>query len=270
MAVIVTVNDLTNPALEPYRKLQDRQSQSRAGLFVAEGRSVFARMVESGRHQVQSVLVSPAALVALESSIARLPAETPVYVLPPAEIRVTAGFAIHQGCVALASRGSEPDTSAALQHNPATVVVLEELADPDNVGSIFRSARALGGDAVLLSQGTADPLYRKTIRTSMGAVFDLPYGRSRDLVADVAELRNRGYLVAALTPAAPATTIAGWAAHVADGRKVALLVGNEGDGLSGRLLQAANVRVRVPMRAGADSINVHVAVAVALSYLGRT
>ena len=146
-----------------------------------------------------------------------------------------------------------------------TVILLEGVTDPDNVGSIFRAARALGGDLVLLTKRSADPLYRKTIRTSTGAVFEVPYGFCDDGREQVEQFRRDGWRVAALTPAADAVSIHD--AGIGRDEHLVLLAGTEEGGLSSTLLGLADARVSIPMRRGADSLNVAVATAIALAVL---
>jgi tRNA G18 (ribose-2'-O)-methylase SpoU len=144
-------------------------------------------------------------------------------------------------------------------------VVLEDIVDHENVGAIFRCAAALGFDAVILAPRCADPLYRRAVKVSMGAVFSVPYARLDDWRGGLAGLRRAGFLVLALTPAADAMAIE----QVSAGGKIALLLGTEGDGLSGRWLAAADARVRIPMSAGVGSLNVASAAAIACYLLGR-
>ena len=144
------------------------------------------------------------------------------------------------------------------------VVVLEDLVDHANVGAVFRAAAALGMDAVLLSPRCADPLYRRSVKVSMGAVFSVPYTRMTRWYDGLDELRQAGFLVLALTPAAEAVALD----EVVTPERFAVVMGNEGEGLSKRWLSDADVRVRIPMRAGVDSLNVAAAAAVAFYVLG--
>jgi tRNA G18 (ribose-2'-O)-methylase SpoU len=145
------------------------------------------------------------------------------------------------------------------------VLLLEDLTDPDSIGSLFRSSWALGADAVVLTDRCTDPLYRKAIRTSMGAVFDMPYARCATGRSGVEALRRAGFVLAALTPHTDAESPERPVVQMAG--RLALLVGTEGRGLTEAVLSAADLRLRIPLRRGVDSLNVSVAAAVALATL---
>jgi tRNA G18 (ribose-2'-O)-methylase SpoU len=184
-----------------------------------------------------------------------------VLVVDQATMNGIAGFNIHRGCLAIAER---PEPLTLRQLPLATLgraVVLEGVNNPDNVGGIFRSAAAFGVDAVVLGPGCSDPLYRKSVRTSMAATLAVPSAAAGDWPAAVRVLREHGLRVLALTPASNATSLD---ALPRDLDRVALLVGTEGDGLTQEALDAADDRVRIPMRGSADSLNVTVAASIAL------
>lgn len=265
MPRIIPLSRPDAPELEPYRQLTNPHILRQAGLFAAEGRFVVERLVDRMPARVESLLVTPGGLEALAGTFERLPADTPVYVAPRAVTREIVGYVFHRGCLALGRRHPELTPESVFARDPATMVLLEGVTDPDNVGSIFRSSLALGGEAVLLTSRSADPFYRKTIRTSMGAVFQLPWARCGDGRETVEALRAAGWLVVALTPDAEALPVGD--IEVPEDQRLMLLAGSEGDGLSGELLRAADLRLRVPMRAGADSLNVAVATAIALATL---
>lgn len=268
MPRVIRVRDPDDPRLDGYRDLRDRERASRTGRFVAESGPVVEQLVVSSSYPVESVLLTPGRLEAA-TWLGELLDDTPVYVADAAVLEGVAGFPVHRGCLALGVRGETPRVEDALAGERRTVVVLDAVADPDNVGSIFRSSLALGADAVLLGRTCADPLYRKAIRTSMGAVFRVPHGRFGRAPEATVTLRALGFCVAALTPDSAAEAVADFAARTDVHTPVAFLLGNEGTGLDAEALGAADVRVRIPMRPAADSINVHVAAAVALSHLGR-
>jgi tRNA G18 (ribose-2'-O)-methylase SpoU len=245
-----------------YRIVSDGELLRTRGLFVAEGRLVVRRLVEDARWPVRSVLVSETARASLEGVLERLPSETPVFVGAAADFRGITGHHVHRGCLALGERrpAGEADPVVAAAH---MVVVLEGVGNADNVGSIFRNASAFGADAVLLDPACADPLYRKAIRTSMGAALRVPFARLPAWPDAVELLRTRGFTIAALTPRAPAEDLFGC---VVRGRphRLALVAGTEDAGLSSALERAADLRVRIPVRAEADSLNVATAVGIAL------
>jgi len=247
------------PVIDAYRLVADPRALEREGLFAAEGRLVVERLLEDGRFRVHSVLVTPAAERALAGALARHPGLA-VHVATPQALGEITGFNFHRGCLALAYR-PEPH-SLALSPPPPIVLALESVRDPDNVGGLFRTALALGVGGVVLDGATADPLYRKAIRTSMAATLRLPYVRAASWSRALDELQGSGHLLAALTPRADAQPLADFAARPP--ARVAMLVGSEGDGLSAETLSRADARVRIPVDPRADSLNVVTAAAIAL------
>ena len=188
------------------------------------------------------------------------PLEAPVYVADDAVLREITGFDVHRG--ALAAMGRLPLPSIAhLAASSHRLLVLEGIVDPTNVGAAIRSAAALGFEGIVLDPRCADPLYRRAVKVSMGAVFAVPHARAARWPADLQTLREKGFAVWALTPTAGAVDLEQIAASPPE--RVALLVGTEGPGLSGHALAAADARVRIPMQAGVDSLNVAAAAAVA-------
>jgi tRNA G18 (ribose-2'-O)-methylase SpoU len=264
---IARVDDPADPRLADYRDLKDGAARRRAGILIAETRAVVARLLASGRHPVRSVLTTESGLAALDGPLRRAPAEMPVYVASLAVMRAAAGFDVHRGCLAAADRGLLPDAPSLIAPaGPRVLVALEEIADPDNVGAIFRNALAFGAAAALLSPGAADPLYRKAIRVSVGATLTLPFARAEPWTALPAALRAAGYRVVALTPDPGAADLG---ALAGPGARVALLLGNEGAGLRPETLAASDVRVRIPITRAVDSLNVATAAGIALHWATR-
>jgi tRNA G18 (ribose-2'-O)-methylase SpoU len=260
--VIEAVHDPADARLEGYRDLRDPGLRARDGLFVAESPRVVRRLLEGGHFRVRSVLATEPVIAALRDVLART--ACPVYAAPRALVGAVVGFPFHRGCLALAERG-EPREGEALLGPPGSrrLCVVEEVADPDNVGALFRCARAFGVDAVLLSPGAADPLYRKAIRVSLGATLLVPFARLAPWPAALARLRGAGYRVLALTPEGGHDLV-----DVARGpERVALLVGSEGRGLSEGARAAADLGVRIAAVPGAESLNVATAAAIALHHL---
>lgn len=231
------------------------------GLFVAEGRLVVRRLLEGRRFTTRSLLLTPAAHEELAGVLPLAP-DLPVYLLPLDAFEAVAGFHVHRECLAMGERGPEPDWRTVAKSN-GVLVVLEGLADPDNVGSIFRHAAAFGAAGVLLSPSAADPLYRKAIRTSMGAALHVPFARLAPWPEALDDLRGSGVTIAALTPGPDATPLREAASAFTAG-PLALLLGNEGAGLSAGSLARAALHVRIPMAPGAESLNVSAAAAIAL------
>ena len=188
--------------------------------------------------------------------------DTEIYEAELPLFRELTGFNVHRGCLAIGEpRGPVPSWQDVAR-SARTVVVLERVGNPDNVGGVFRAAAALGADAVLLSPGCADPLYRKSIRTSMAATLTLPFAVVERWPAGLSELRSLGLSIVALTPSGD-EDIAG----VQRPERAALLLGHEGIGLNAQTLALSDRRVRIPMTPGADSLNVVTAAAVALDRL---
>jgi tRNA G18 (ribose-2'-O)-methylase SpoU len=261
------VTDVTDPRLADYARLTDMELrtslESAQGLFIAEGTKVISRALAAG-YPARSVLVAERRL----GDLLALPLiGTPVYVVPDETAERLTGYRVHRGALASLARKPLPQTAvlAAAAHR---VIVLEDLVDHANVGAIFRCAAGLGVDAVFLSPRCADPLYRRAVKVSMGAVFAIPYARMTGWRDGLAGLRAAGFRLLALTPDRAAAPIS--AAVV--GQRTALLLGTEGDGLSSRWLHEADQAVRIPMHpgalaAGVDSLNVVAAAAIACHVL---
>src|SRR5689334_9807499 len=184
--IIIESIAFTDSRLDEYRRIDAAEHYRECGLFVAEGRLVVRRAVAAG-YCLRSLLVSPAARRALEPTIDALPSRTPVYVCEPEDVRRISGFNIHRGCLAIVERPAAREFPALIAA-ARLVVVLEAVANPDNVGGIFRNAAAFGADAVILSPTAADPLYRKAIRTSMAASLHVPFARAESWPDDIVRL----------------------------------------------------------------------------------
>ena len=273
------VTDAEDPRLADYARLTDMELRTSLeparGLFIAEGAKVICRAVSAG-YPVRSVLVAERRLASLETLLpALLPqlAETgaPVYVVPDQIAERLTGYRVHRGALASLHRKPLPE-APALAAAARRVIVLEDLVDHANVGAIFRCAAALGVDAVFLSPRCADPLYRRAVKVSMGAVFAIPYARMTGWYDGLAGLRAAGFRLLALTPDQVAAPISAAVAGQRTAQRIALLLGTEGDGLSSRWLDEADQAVRIPMQpgalaAGVDSLNVVAAAAIACHVL---
>ncbi|MEU3979947.1 RNA methyltransferase [Streptomyces sp. NPDC026672] len=261
MAELITVDDPDDPRLHDYTDLTDvelrRRREPAEGLFIAEGEKVIRRAADAG-YAMRSMLLSAKWVDVMRDVIDELP--VPVYTVTPELAERVTGYHVHRG--ALASMRRKPLPTAAELLGPARrVVVMEAVNDHTNIGAIFRSAAALGMDAVLLSPDCADPLYRRSVKVSMGAVFSVPYARLDTWPKGLEAVREAGFTLLALTPDEKATSLDEAAAHRMD--RVALMLGAEGDGLSTKALVAADEWVRIPMSHGVDSLNVGAAAAVA-------
>jgi tRNA G18 (ribose-2'-O)-methylase SpoU len=250
--------DPADPRLDDYRGLTDpagRVAYERVnGILVVEGGLAIGQLLASA-YEVRSLLVTPAMR-------ARLPAEiaAPVHVASREVMHAVCGFDVHRGALAIAARPAPVDPASVLA-GAATVLLLERVNDYDNVGSIFRNARALGADAVLLDSETCDPLYRRAVRGSLGHVLHMPFARVPSVPEGLDLLQRNGFTTYALSPAGDDV------GAVPRPDRLALLLGAEGPGLRPETLAAADRRVRVPMRPGVDSLNVATAAAVALHRL---
>ncbi|WP_433548517.1 TrmH family RNA methyltransferase [Streptomyces sp. CA-294286] len=260
MAELITIDDPDDPRLRDYTGLTDvelrRRREPAEGLFVAEGEKVIRRARQAG-YAMRSMLLSAKWVDVMRDVIDEVPA--PVYAVSPDLAEQVTGYHVHRGALASMQRTPLPE-AAELLTDARRVVVMEAVNDHTNIGAIFRSAAALGMDAVLLSPDCADPLYRRSVKVSMGAVFSVPYARLDAWPADLETVREAGFKVLALTPAERARSLDEVAPHAME--RVALMLGAEGDGLSARALRAADEWVRIPMAHGVDSLNVGAAAAV--------
>jgi tRNA G18 (ribose-2'-O)-methylase SpoU len=263
----VEIADPADPRLADYVGLTDTVRRVRhepaAGFFLAEGQLVMRRAALAGCRP-RSLLLAPNRVDDLLPELAAL--DCPVYVASPEVLLAVTGFHVHRG--ALGSFGRPPVPAATdLLATATRVLVLEEVNSPTNLGAIFRSAAGLGMDAVLLSPTCCDPLYRRAVRVSMGEVLAVPYAYLPQWPAGLAEVRDAGFRILALTPAADATALD--EVPVAADDRIAVLLGAEGPGLSAAAQSASDLRVRIPMAAGVDSLNVAAATAIACWAIGR-
>ncbi len=260
MAQLVEIDDPGDPRLADYRDLRDVELRTHLeaehGLFLAEGEKVVRRAVESG-FPVRSFLMAKRWLDGLSDVLATT--DAPCFVVTEAMAEQVTGFHVHRGALASLARLPLPGVTDVLA-DARTVVVLEDIVDHTNVGAVFRSAAALGVDAVLLAPRCADPLYRRAVKVAMGAVFTVPYARIDDWYDALVHVAQAGFTTVALTLADDALDIA---AAVAGLDKVALVLGSEGHGLSPRWERSADRRAVIPMGRGIDSLNVAAATAVA-------
>jgi tRNA G18 (ribose-2'-O)-methylase SpoU len=256
------VTDPGDPRIADFRDLTsaDRRPDRAGGrgLVIAEGVPVVQRLIASP-YPPRAVLGVPARLADLATDLAGV--SFPVYATSAGVLAETVGFHLNRGVLAAADRAPEPALGPLLAA-ARRVLVLEGINDHENLGALFRNAAGLGVDAVLLGPRCADPLYRRSVRVSMGHVLRVPFVH----VPDWAGLRAAlaGFTVLALAPHPPSVPLSTVDASL---RRVALLLGAEGPGLTAAALAAADVRVRIPMAAGVDSLNVATAAAIAIHQL---
>lgn len=268
MAHFVEITDPRDERLRDYVALREtslRHSlEAEQGLFIAEGEKVIRRAVEAG-YDPRSFLLAPRWIESLADLLESSEAE--VYVVSPALAEQVTGFHVHRGALASMRRQVRHRLDDLL--DAGRLVVVEDIVDHTNVGAIVRSAAGLGWDGVLLAPRAADPLYRRAVKTSMGAVFSLPWARLEDWEHDLDRLRAAGFTIVALALCEDSVSLDEFASGVAPGQKLALLMGTEGAGLSAHWLAQADVVVRIPMGHGVDSLNVAAATAVACYVLRR-
>ncbi len=266
MARLLEVADPHDPRLADYRDLRDVQLRKHLeadfGLFLAEGEKVVRRAVQAG-FEPRSFLLAPRWLDGLADVLAG--SDVPCYIVSEALAEQVTGFHVHRGALASLHRRALPDVERVLA-GARSVLVLEDLVDHANVGAIFRCGAALGFEAVLLAPRCADPLYRRSVKVGMGAVFALPWTRLTDWHDALPALAARGFTTVALTLGDDAVAIEDAVAGV---DRLALVLGSEGHGLSRRWEQSADRRAVIPMQAGIDSLNVAAAAAVACYVSGR-
>ncbi|WP_022880716.1 TrmH family RNA methyltransferase [Gryllotalpicola ginsengisoli] len=258
------IDSLDDPALADYSRLTDvalrRVTEPAGGLYIAESTKVIGRALAAG-HRPRSVLLQEQWLSDVEPLLAPFP-DVPVFVGDAPLLEQLTGYHLHRGALAAMHRPALPAVPE-LVADASRVVVLDGLVDHTNVGAIFRSVAGLGADAVLVTPTCADPLYRRSVRVSMGTVLQVPWTRLPDWKAGAAELLHAsGFHIAALALSDDAVTLDAFAADPPE--RVAIVMGAEGDGLSRRALAAADTVVTIPMRHGVDSLNVASASAVAL------
>ena len=251
----IEVVDPADPRLFDFVELRDGRSPD--GAFIVEGLGPLEQLVRSA-YTTRAVLVSHAKLPRVAPLLDGV--DAPLYVGDMPLVRATVGFNLHRGVVASAQRRPEPDPLSLLD-SARRIAVLENLNDVENLGNLFRSARAFGIDAVLLDPQTADPLYRRCVRVSMGHVLHVPFARFSQWPDPIDALQAHGFTVAALTPASDATAIDEVRAD-----RIAWLLGAEGPGLTAEAMRRADVRVRIPIAPEVDSLNVGTAAAIAFRY----
>jgi tRNA G18 (ribose-2'-O)-methylase SpoU len=263
---LIPVDSLDDPRVAPYRNLKDRELARTGDRFIAEGEQVVRRLLASDFPTESLLLARKRA-----GEIAPLaPPDVPVYVVDDALVHRIVGYKFHSGVMAVGRRKPAPDLdnmmAAAANPDRVTLVVLPEIANTENLGSLVRISAAFGADAVILGERSCDPFWRQSVRVSMGTVFSLPLVRSADLLRDLRALRERwGVELAAAVVGEGAEALE----TTRRGDRLALLFGNEAQGLSPEYVAACDRRVTIPMHLGTDSLNVAVAAAVFLYHFTR-
>jgi tRNA G18 (ribose-2'-O)-methylase SpoU len=249
---LIDIDDARDVRIEAYRDIRERDLVGRDRLFVAEGRVVVEKLIDSDMHRPQSLLIASKRVTALGPMLSRLGDDVPVYVATQPVLDAIAGFPMHRGILAIGRRTRTPTADELLAgiDGPATVLVLCGIANHDNMGGLFRNAAAFGVDAVMLGFDCCDPLYRKAIRVSVGAALLVPFAKLERAQDPVQVLRRHAFAPVALSPDG-GHLLKDWQ----PGHRTAVLLGAEGPGLSSDILRRAD-SVRIAMAAGFDSLNV--------------
>lgn len=259
----ITGDQLDDPRLADFAGLTDavlrRRIEPAGGLYIAESSKVLTRALRAG-HRPRSVLVSADRVDEAVAVLEAAGASAPVLVADFAVLEAITGFDVHRGFLASMHRPELLDP-AVLLRDARRIVVLEDIVDHTNVGAVFRSAAALGADAVLITPKCADPLYRRSVRVSMGTVFQVPWTRI-DWPSGAELIRDAGFVLAALALTDDSVALDALEADAPE--RLAIMLGAEGDGLSRAAIAAADLTVRIPMGGGVDSLNVAAAAAVAM------
>jgi len=262
---VVQISSADDDRIADYRALTDVELRTRweppNGLFIAEGELVIERAIRAG-YRARSLLIDEKRA----GQMSGLPADAPLYAATQDVLESITGFHVHRGILGSFHRRAVPPLDDVLA-GARRLAVLEGLNTHTNLGALFRSAAAFGIDAIVLSPTCADPLYRRSVRVSMGEVFAIPYAKAESWPGALTTIREAGFTLLAMTPAADAVPLQRLTA--AQRVRPALMLGAEGPGLTRHALAASDVRVAIPMRHDVDSLNVATAAAVAFWELAR-
>lgn len=263
---MITVNRADDPRLDDYRNLKDvtlrRRLEPIGGLYIAESAHVLRQALRVG-HTPRSLLIAHDRLAEVADVLAQVDPAVPVLTADYGVLRDVTGFHVHRGVLAAMHRPKER-TWESIAQEADRIVVIEDIVDHTNLGAVFRSAAALGWGGVLLTPRCADPLYRRSVRVSIGAVLQIPWARLSNWPADLVALRASGFTTVAMTPDPAAADMRTFHPN----GRIALLLGTEGGGLSQHAFDGSDVRLRITMAPGIDSLNLAAAAAIAMWALG--
>jgi tRNA G18 (ribose-2'-O)-methylase SpoU len=259
---MIVISDVSDQRLNDYRSLKDvtlrRKLEPEGGLYIAESANVLRQAISAG-HVPRSILIATDRVADVGDVLKGLEPSVPVLTADYDVLRQVTGFHVHRGVLASMHRPAPLDwRSIAAAHD--RIVIIEDVVDHTNLGAVFRSAAALGWGAVLLTPRAADPLYRRSVRVSMGGVFQIPWARLDHWPRDLTGVRELGFTCAALTPHIDAVDLRTFQPP----QRLALLLGTEGEGLSGEALVASDLHLSITMAAGMDSLNIGAAAAIAM------
>jgi len=278
------IHDPNDPRIEPYRNQKDAWLKAshnpnatdqppKDPLFISEGSLVLEHHINSP-YPLHSVLIADTKLKAHSDLLSKIPADVPIFAASREILDEITGYPIHRGLLAAGFRPPQSEESHFddLLKSARALVILEDLANHDNLGSVFRSTAALcgAGVPVLLSPKCCDPLYRKALRVSMGHALTIPFTylpKEKDWPAIVTTLNAAGFTTLAMTPASDALDIDEYIQNRPPDQKIVILLGAEGPGLTKQAIDASDLRIKIPLASSADSLNISVAAAVALHRL---
>jgi len=259
---VIKVTDADDPRLAPFLSIREKDlTRAHGGRFMVEGKVTLETLIRRSFYPPESVFLSESRVEPLAPLLAELDPDVPVYVAPQTVMDEVAGFPLHRGVLACARKGPAREVETLLDGS-RTVLVLIGLSNHDNVGACFRNAAAFGVDAVLLDETSCDPLYRKSIRVSAGTALTLPFAQGKTGETLMTWLKDAGFGIWCLTPAASSVPITG----LKRSNRLAIVLGAEGPGLPPDIIQRGRA-VRIPMVKGMDSVNVATAGAIALSHV---
>ena len=261
---VFRLTDAEDPRVAAYASIRERDlTNGHAGRFIVEGKVTLETLLSRSQFETESLFLCETRLAPLADILAKAPPDVPIYVAPQGVMDAVAGFPVHRGVLACGRKGAAREATDVLPADgPSAALLLAGLSNHDNVGACFRNAAAFGADAVLLDEGSCDPLYRKAIRVSSGTTLWLPFAHGGTGASLIEAAEARGYDVWALTPHPDAEPLPSLRVP----ERVALLLGAEGPGLPHALI-ARTRPVRIPMTDGFDSVNVATAAAIALSHV---
>ena len=264
--MIIQVRDPEDLRIADYMQIREAELVKRRGVFLAEGPEVVRTLILRSRFEARSVLLVERRVEAMQDALGALPEQTPVYVVSQAVMDRIVGFNFHRGVIAAGQLPARQSAQAMLEQarGPQLWVVLEALANHDNVGGILRSAAAFGASGVLLDSRCADPLYRRSIRVSIGAALRVPFGWYESGPALAQTMRHLGIMSYAMTPSGDEAALLALTRGAERPQKVALFLGTEGTGLLQETIAACDQALRIPMQLGMDSINVTTSAGIAL------
>ena len=263
--MLVPIDDPADTRLSAYRDIRERDLVGREGRFVAEGKVVISVLLNASRFETESILVSENRLAGISGLLEGAPASLPVYVASEAVLSQIAGFHVHRGVLAIGKARQQTTLNSFLGTlgQDALVVVLSDISNHDNVGSIFRNAAAFEADAIILDETSCDPLYRKSVRVSVGAALKVPFFRGGALSAILDTLEGQDFGIAALSPQGQKPV-----SSMKFGGRRALLLGSEGHGLPAHIMQRLETWA-IPMSSSFDSLNVATASGIALFHASK-